>query len=182
MQNYLSAFEKFGEEILEFFRIKDWLKISFKGLSFFIATALGAWSYVLDQFWPFSIIFWTYVAVFIICWLKAFAKTCGEVKTLKGVIRQREDKDKAILEIEEFLKKCSINDPHSWVNIGSPLYQESLEILENNPAISKENIAIFKNDARLTTLYPGHGPSAGKMRILFLNQIIIDFSEIKPQL
>jgi len=105
-----------------------------------------------------------------------------ELNDLKKIVQEKKDKDKAILEIEEFLKKCNINDPHSWVNIGSHLYQESLEILENNPAISKENIAIFKNDARLTTLYPGHGPSAGKMRILFLNQIIIDFSEIKPQL
>jgi len=104
-----------------------------------------------------------------------------ELNDLKKITQERKDKDKAILEIEEFLKKCNINDPHSWVNIGSPLYQESLEILENNVAISKENIAIFKNDVRLNILYPNHGLCAGMIRILFLNQIIIDFSEIKPQ-
>lgn len=76
----------------------------------------------------------------------------------------------------------SIYNAHGWVNTGSPLYKESLEILENNPAVSKEDVAIFKNDTRLISLYPGHRPNAGKARILFLNDIIINFSAIKSQL
>lgn len=103
-----------------------------------------------------------------------------ELNDLKKIVQEKKDKDKAILEIEEFLKKCNINDPSTWLIMGSPLYQEALEILENNAAISKKDIAIFKNDAMLTEFYPPHYLSAGKMRILFLNQIIIDFSEIKP--
>lgn len=110
------------------------------------------------------------------------AKKYQEIDDLKGIIQQRKNKDKVVLQIEEFLKKCDINNAHGRVNIGKPLYKESLEILENNPAVSREDVAIFKNDARLISLYPGHGPNASRARILFLNDIIINFSAIKSQL
>ena len=143
-------------------------KISFKGLSLIIAGALGTWSYVFDQFWPVSIVFWTYVAVFIICWLRAFAKTCGEVEELKAKLTDKENKQRFVADIRPVMNQETLHNP---LNKGAPLYDEALVVLQNNSAVSKVWIDIFKNDTSLRQKFDSmHRP--GELRIRLLNELI----------
>lgn len=71
-----------------------------------ILSAVGKYDFLHTQLWPWDIIKWLVVPFFFLTLINLCAKKYQEIDDLKGIIQQRKNKDKVVLQIEAFLKKC----------------------------------------------------------------------------
>lgn len=152
-----------------------------------IAFILAEYAFAIEQIKSICISLASVLILYFVCWMINFLRTPTifsarlrkVIKKKEKIIANRENKNKVVEKIKEFLKNHDIYNPHNYININTEAYHNALIILENNSSISIAAIEIFKNDHLLNLRYPGHGLYGGKLRIFFLKDIILSFSEIK---